>query len=36
MGVAAATVRCMTPPEEMIGREAVCEMTKRIHMERIK
>ena len=36
MGVAAATVRCMTPPEEMIGPGAVKEMMERIHMEKIK
>ena len=36
MGVAAATVRCMTPPEEMIGPDAVQAMMERIHMEKIK
>lgn len=36
MGVAAATVRCMTPPEEMIGEAAVKAMMERIRMEKIK
>lgn len=36
MGVAAATVRCMTPPEEMISLAAVQAMMDRIHMEKIK
>ncbi|MBQ3574357.1 MAG: hexose kinase, partial [Clostridia bacterium] len=36
MGVAAATVRCMTPPEEMISEQAVSEMAERIRMEKIK
>lgn len=36
MGVAAATVRCMTPPEEMIRPADVQAMTERIHMEKIR
>ena len=36
MGVAAATVRCMTPPEEIIGEAAVKDMMERIRMEKIK
>lgn len=36
MGVAAATVRCMTPPEQMISPEAVCDMAKRICVEQLR
>lgn len=36
MGVAAATVRCMTPPEQMIASEAVCDMAKRICVEQLR